>query len=138
MKAWRFYLPTLFAAALGVSATLISSGATAQAGSLGMLANLAKGEWTLKSRDGSLDRKICVRTGMELIQLRHREQNCSRFVVEDEAQEVVVQYTCPGNGYGRTKIRQETPSLLQVQTQGIVEGLPFQANAEARRTGTCR
>ncbi len=111
--------------------------AGAQSDGLAMLGNLAKGEWTIRYRDGSPERKICVRSGLELIQLRHSDRNCSRFVVEDEASRVTVQYTCPGNGYGRTNIRRESGSLVQIESQGIVSGLPFQFNAEARRTGSC-
>jgi hypothetical protein len=74
---------------------------------------------------------------VEFIQLKHKQTDCNRFVVEDSAARVTVQYTCPGNGYGRTSIRRETPSLIQLESQGIVDGMPFQMAAEARRTGTC-
>lgn len=111
--------------------------AYAQSGSLAMLAGLTKGEWTIKYRDGSPDRKMCVRTGQELIQLRHAGSNCSRFVVEDDASRVTVQYTCRGDGYGRTDIRRETERLVQIESQGIASGVPFQLAAEARRTGEC-
>lgn len=111
--------------------------AFAQGNGLDMLGTLAKGEWTVKHRDGSPDRKICVRAGNELIQLKHKEGGCSRFVVEDGAAKVTVQYTCPGNGYGRTSIRRETAGLVQLESQGIHAGLPFQLVAEARRTGSC-
>lgn len=109
----------------------------AQGNGLAMLASLTKGEWTIKHRDGSPDRKICVRSGQELIQLMHRESGCSQFVIEDGTTKVTVQYTCPGNGYGRTSIRRETPALVQLESQGIHDGLPFQVAAEARRTGRC-
>lgn len=109
----------------------------AQGNGLAMLSTLAKGEWTIKHRDGTPDRKMCVRSGQELIQLRHREAGCNKFVVEDGAAKVTVQYTCPGNGYGRTSIRRETASLVQLESQGIQGGLPFQFLAEARRTGSC-
>jgi hypothetical protein len=109
----------------------------AQGNGLAMLGTLTKGEWTIKHRDGSPDRKICLRTGQELIQLMHRQSGCSQFVVEDGAKRVTVQYTCPGNGYGRTSIRRETPTLVQLESQGIHDGLPFQITAEARRTGRC-
>ncbi len=111
--------------------------AFAQERGLEMLKRLTKGEWTVKYRDGSPDRKICVRTGQELVQLRHPESGCSRFVVEDAAAKVTVQYTCPGNGYGRTFVRRETAGLVQIESQGIASGLPFQFAAEARRTGSC-
>ncbi len=123
-----------------LGAFVLSAGAfplLAQSDGLAMLAGLSKGEWTITSRDGAAARRICVRTGRELIQIRHSQPNCNRFVVEDGSAEVSVQYTCPGNGYGRTSIRRETASLVQIESQGIADGLPFQVAAEARRTGTC-
>ena len=109
----------------------------AQGNGLAMLGSLTKGEWTIRQRGGAPDRKICVRSGAELIQLMHRESGCSQFVVEDGAARVTVQYTCPGNGYGRTSIRRETPALVQLESQGIESKMPFQLTAEARRTGSC-
>jgi len=50
---------------------------------------------------------------------------------------VTVQYTCRGLGYGRTAIRRESSRLVQVQSQGIAEGLPFEISGEARRIGDC-
>lgn len=109
----------------------------AQGNGLAMLGTLAKGEWTIKQRGSKVDRKICVKTGAELIQLAHRESGCSQFVVEDGAVRVTVQYTCPGNGYGRTSIRRETGALVQIESQGIRGGMPFELTAEGRRTGPC-
>lgn len=109
----------------------------AQGNGLAMLGTLTKGEWTIKQRGGGADRKICVRSGTELIQLRHRDTGCSQIVVEDSAGRVTVQYTCPGNGYGRTSIRRETATLVQLESQGIHDGMPFELLAEARRTGNC-
>lgn len=123
--------------ALGLAGIMLNASGRAQSNALAMLGGLTKGEWTIRYRDGAPSRKICVRGGDELIQLQHDDRNCSRFVVEDNASEVTVQYTCRGNGYGRTSIRRETASLVQVESQGIADGLPFQFMAEARRTGTC-
>lgn len=111
--------------------------AVAQPQGLAMLGGLAKGEWTVKHRDGSPDRKVCVRSGQELIQLRHPGGSCSQYVIEDAEAKVTVQYTCPRNDFGRTNIRRETNSLVQIESQGIAGGLPFQFTAEARRTGRC-
>lgn len=122
------------AAMIGVS---LSPPVAAQGQGLTMLSRLTKGEWTLKHRDGSPDRKICVRTGQELIQLRHTERGCGQYVIEDATAKVAVQYTCPNNGFGRTNIRRETGSLVQIESQGIADGLPFQFAAEARHTGPC-
>ena len=54
------------------------------------------------------------------------------------ANEVTGQYTCRGDGYGRTHIRRETATLAQIDGQGIAGGKPFQFAAEARRVGSCR
>ncbi|MEP0392303.1 MAG: hypothetical protein ABJ205_09945 [Erythrobacter sp.] len=137
MKSRVKFSPIGIVTALGMVVFGLALPAAAQSDGLSMLAGLAKGEWTIKHRDGSEDRKICVRTGRELIQLRHEEPECSRFIVEDAANKVAVQYTCPGNGYGRTNIRKETGALVQIESQGIASGLPFQFAAEARRTGDC-
>jgi hypothetical protein len=109
----------------------------AQGNGLAMLDTLSKGEWTIKQRGGAPDRKICIKSGAELIQLKHRDVGCNQFVVEDGAARVTVQYTCQGNGYGRTSVRRETPTLVQLESQGIHDGTPFQLVAEARRTGSC-
>ena len=104
---------------------------------LAMLDGLTKGAWNLRIRDDGSQRQVCLRTGREFIQLRHREPGCSRFVVRDGADEVVVQYTCRGNGYGRTSIRREGSSLVQIRSQGIQSGTPFSFSAEARHVGSC-
>ena len=72
-----------------------------------------------------------------LIQLRHPDASCDKVVVQDSPSEVTVQYTCRGRGYGRTHIRKETNRLVQIDSQGIANGLPFEFNAEARRVGDC-
>jgi hypothetical protein len=107
------------------------------AAELAMLASLDKGGWTLRIRDDGSQQRICVRTGQEFVQIRHKQPGCSRFVVQDGADEVIVQYTCRGNGYGRTSIRREGPGLVQIRSQGIVNGAPFSINGEARHTGAC-
>lgn len=112
--------------------------AAAQVGPLAMLDRLDRGEWQIRTRDGGEQRRICLRSGQELIQLRHRQGGCSRYVVEDNAGAVTVQYSCPGDGYGRTSIRRESATLAQVESQGIADGRPFQFTAEARRVGACR
>jgi len=125
------------AAAATAALTVAGAPLVAQAPELAMLDGLAKGAWNLRNRDDGSQRQVCLRTGREFIQLRHREPGCSRFVVRDGADEVVVQYTCRGNGYGRTSIRREGNSLVQIQSQGIEGGTPFSFSAEARRTGAC-
>ena len=109
----------------------------AQSPELAMLDSLARGAWNLRIRDDGSEQRICVRDGREFIQLRHRQPGCSRFVVQDDKDQVVVQYTCRGNGYGRTSIRREGNSLVQIQSQGIYDGSPFSFSGEARHGGSC-
>ncbi|MEP5936935.1 MAG: hypothetical protein ABJ239_01280 [Erythrobacter sp.] len=125
-------------AAVLFSSLSLAVPALSQTGALTMLDTLNPGEWTVRFRDGSASRKICVKNGRELIQLRHAQPNCNRFVVNDDASLVTVQYTCAGDGYGRTNIRRETSGLVQIEGQGIAKGQPFEFLAEARRTGNCK
>ena len=112
--------------------------ASSQRPGLAMLDQIESGRWEIRLRDGThRSYPICVENGRRLIQLRHEALNCERLVVEDQPNEVTVQYTCRGRGYGRTNIRRETSRLVQIQTQGIAEGLPFDFAAEARHTGSC-
>ena len=129
MTGWR--LPLVLAA------LLIGIPLAGHAAELGMLDSLTKGAWTLRIRDDGSTQRICLRDGRELIQIRHKQPGCSRFVVRDTADEVVVQYTCRGNGYGRTSIRREGNGLVQIQSQGIIDGAPFSISGEARHSGCC-
>jgi hypothetical protein len=125
------------AGAVAAALTLATAPLEAQAPELGMLNSLTRGAWNLRIRDDGTQQRICVRNGREFIQLRHRQQGCSRVVVQDGVDEVVVQYTCRGNGYGRTTIRREGNSLVQIRSQGIQGGTPFSFSAEARHSGGC-
>ncbi len=122
---------------LAAAALLAAIPVALQAAELGMLDSLSKGAWSLRIRDDGSEQRICLRDGREFIQLRHKQPGCSRFVVRDSADEVVVQYTCRGNGYGRTSIRREGNGLVQLQSQGIIDGAPFSISGEARHSGSC-
>lgn len=131
---------SLIRLALGFGAILSVPIAAAgqQDSELAMLAGLSRGEWTLEFRDGSASQRICVRSGKELIQLRHKRNDCNRFVIEDSAKRITVQYTCRGDGYGRTDVRKENGQLVQIESQGIAGGVPFVLAGEARYTGACK
>jgi len=109
----------------------------AQGKALEALSSLAPGSWEIRNRSDNTRHRICVRDGREFIQLRHRHPGCRRFVIEDTDNRVIVQYTCQGHGYGRTQIRKETAQIAQIESQGVVDGQPFQFSAEARRIGAC-
>lgn len=111
---------------------------SAQGSGLAMLDRLKPGLWEILPRGAtSATAQVCMDNGRKLIQIRHSRENCRRFIIEDTPGAVTVQYTCPINGYGHTKVRFENPSLVQVETQGIDKGLPFNFSAEARRIGSC-
>lgn len=133
----RKSLPRL---ALGLVAAGFAATAGAQGGgpSLAMLDKLEAGRWEIRLREpGQPSERVCLPNGRKLIQLRHQGSQCERFVIQDAANEVVVQYTCRGQGYGRTHIRRETSRLVQIDSQGIAQGLPFEFSAEARKVGEC-
>ena len=124
--------------AMGGGAVAAFPAVAQSASSLAVLDRLTTGQWEVRERGSGSKRQICVRSGYELIQLRHRGAQCSRHVVESGTNEVTIQYTCRGNGYGRTHVRRETGELVQIESQGIADGQPFEFSAEARRTGSCR
>lgn len=111
---------------------------TAQRPSLAMLDQLQPGQWEVRDRDLAGGRsRLCIESGRRLIQIRHMREVCRSFTVQDTADTVTVHYTCPGNGYGQTSVRYESAQLVQLETQGIAQGLPFNFRAEVRRIGSC-
>ena len=102
-----------------------------------LLASLRDGQWELRERGSSAGERICVKGGMDLIQLRHRGRACDRLTLEDGPSSVLIQYTCKGSGFGRTRVRRETAQLVQIETQGVAEGFPFDYAVEGRWIGEC-
>ncbi|MEJ5977220.1 hypothetical protein WG901_11275 [Novosphingobium sp. PS1R-30] len=115
----------------------LAAPSAAQRPALAMLGQLEAGRWELRIRDTGSVERLCLPDIRRLIQLRHPADSCERLVVDDGASEVTVQYTCRGRGYGRTHIRRETNRLVQIDSQGIADGLPFSFAAEARKVGDC-
>lgn len=126
-------------AATGVMAAgLVAMPSTAQAPGLAMLDRLEAGQWEFRSRDNPRDTaRICLKTGREMLQIRHQGLNCRRFVIADQPNAVTVHYTCAGQGHGRTSVKFETRQLVQLSSQGIDDGSPFAIDLEGRRTGAC-
>lgn len=99
---------------------------------------LQPGQWEIRSRDNpDANRSFCMSDAKVLLQLRHPNNVCSRFVISDTGREATVQYSCAASGNGRTSIRVETPRLVQIETQGVADQSPFAFSAEARRVGEC-
>ena len=101
-----------------------------------MLNSLERGQWNIRFRLGE-SKRICVRTGRELIQIMHPRMACNQTVVRDGSSSVEVHYSCSGAGYGQMTIRKETPSLVQISGNGAQGKRPFNVAAEARHTGRC-
>lgn len=121
---------------------MMAGGAAAPAAgerpALGMLDRFEAGAWHLRLRDGGQIERLCLRNGRDFIQLRHPRVPCERFIVADDPNRVIVEYTCRGRGSGRTDIRLESGRIAHIESQGIADGLPFHFAAEARRVGNCR
>ena len=133
LSRWLRALAVFVAVASGIAVPAIG-----QRQGLAMLGQLEGGHWELRDRDSRAPvEQLCLRDGRRLIQLRHPASQCEQTIVADTPGDVTVQYTCRGRGYGRTHIRRETGRLVQIESQGIVDGLPFDFAAEGRRIGDC-
>lgn len=125
-------------AALCFAGGLIAAhSAQARIGDFAMLRQLEPGLWMVRYRNGAGAPRVCVRSGLELLSIKPITGPCQRSTVEDQADRVVVQNSCQKHGYTRTSIRRESNSLVQIESQGFVEGVPFTLSAEARRVGAC-
>lgn len=115
-----------------------SVSAPAQAPELALLDGLQKGEWTLKPRSSAgSGKKVCLGDPGILLQIQHRGTDCSRYIIQDTANNVRVSYKCGNSDHGVTTIKRESSGLVQIQSQGIEGNAPFSFSVEGRRTGTC-
>jgi hypothetical protein len=121
-----------------LAAGAMTAGASAGGVAPSLLNGLNEGEWELRLRDNSGVQRLCLADRSRLIQLRHQDLPCDHIVIDNQPANLVVQYTCPGRGFGRTTIRRESAQLVQLESQGIANGLPFDFTAEGRRAGPCR
>lgn len=125
--------------AIGLSAAGLAAMAAVAVGAaqLSALAEVAPGEWQLKEIDGTGTRTICVADPAQLLQIRHGSANCTRTVIDSDADSVTVHYTCSGGGSGRTTLTIRSPQSLKVETQGMAGGAPFAFDYDAKRIGNC-
>tara|TARA_R100001129_G_scaffold125643_1_gene88026 strand:- start:568 stop:975 length:408 start_codon:yes stop_codon:yes gene_type:complete len=127
------------AAALGLTAgAIFAAPLAASTATTALFGQLRFGEWEFRERGEDRSRRVCLRTERDLVQLRHRGQNCTRILIEEKGSSATVQYSCNGAGYGRTQIRRESADLVQLRSDGIDRGSPFSVEAEGRRVGNCR
>lgn len=112
---------------------------TQEPGKLTALTRLEPGLWQIRdlASRGAIPQSICVADPDMLTQVEHRGAPCSRLVIANDSKSATVHYTCPAHGFGRTSVRVETSRLAKIDTQGILDNLPFAYRAEARRVGAC-
>lgn len=123
---------------ISVAFLTFTASAPAQAPELGLLDGLQKGQWTLKTRGSTgAGQQVCLGDPAILLQIRHAQESCSRYVIEDRPQSVRVSYKCGGSDHGVTSIRRESSQLIQIHSQGIKDNAPFSFSVEGRRTGSC-
>lgn len=127
---------------VGTAAFAVSPAGSAPAASrMTALRQLEKGQWELRERGArqpsARPHRVCVGDPSQLLQVKHGDGGCSRFVIADTADHAVVSYQCEGRGNGRTDLRVETPRLVQIDSQGVANGAPFAVSIEGRRTGDC-
>jgi hypothetical protein len=102
------------------------------------LASVSGGLWEIStSAAGHNATKVCVADPLSLAQYEHRSASCTRVVISDKPSETVIHYTCPGGGFGDTKMTVLTPRSLRVETQGISDNAPFNYVLQVRRVGDC-
>lgn len=125
-----------FAMAAMIGALAAAPLAAQSAGSL--FDRLTTGLWEIRERGSDRAHRVCLRSERDLVQVRHRGMACRRILIDDSGSSATVQYSCADAGYGRTNMRRETSSLVQLRSDGIERGAPFSLEAEARRVGDCR
>lgn len=126
---------------ISVTAAILSGfamAAPAQTPKLVLLDGLMQGEWTLKERGSSeAGQKVCLGNPELLLQIQHSYMPCTRYVIENSPKKLRVSYKCGAAGHGVTEIKQESSTLVQINTQGIRNNAPFSMAVEGRRTGRC-
>lgn len=125
--------------ALGAILAVTAPALTQAPGRPAALEKLQAGLWQLRDLDSPNVQLplLCLGDPNLLVQLKHRNAPCSRLVVGQDQLSATVHYTCTAGGFGQTLIRVETPRLVQIETQGIAENVPFASRFEARRVGAC-
>ncbi|MFL6752531.1 MAG: DUF3617 domain-containing protein [Sphingomicrobium sp.] len=102
------------------------------------LASAAPGLWEITGLPGAkVPARECVGDVAALAQLEHRGRSCTRSVLTGDAISTVIEYSCAGRGFGRTKMTMLTPRSIRIETQGISDQLPFNYVLQARRVGDC-
>jgi hypothetical protein len=123
------------AAAVAGSVASLALAATQQPGGLSQAMG---GLWEVSGVPGAkAPVRQCFGSVGLLAQFEHRANSCTRKVISESATSTIIDYSCGGAGFGRTKVDVLTPRSLRVETQGISDNLPFNYVLQARRVGDC-
>jgi hypothetical protein len=123
---------------LTVTVLALAGAGLAAAAGPAALSGASPGLWEIDGIPGArAPARECVADVAALSQFEHRRAICSRTVVTDAGNSTVIQYQCPGGGFGRSKLTMITPRSIRVETQGISDSLPFNYVLQARRVGDC-
>ena len=118
--------------------TGLATAAPAGGPTLAAVARIEPGQWQLKTAGSSATPStLCIADADMLIQYGHASLQCQRFIIANEASLATVHYTCPGTGHGQTSVKVTTARNFSLETQGIINGAPFEESYEARRIGAC-
>ncbi len=102
------------------------------------LAKVSGGLWEVSSSAAGINAaKMCFADPAALARFEHRSAKCSLAVISDTPSEAVVDYQCPGGGFGRTRLTVLTPRSMRIETQGISGNAPFAYTLQVRRVGDC-
>jgi hypothetical protein len=122
------------AALIAASAGSVALAATQPAG----ISQAMGGLWEVSGVPGArAPVRQCFGNIALLAQFEHRQNSCSRKVIAESATSTIIDYSCGGAGFGRSKVDVLTPRSLRVETQGISDSLPFNYVLQARRMGDC-
>ena len=95
------------------------------------------GEWEIGTSASGRGERVCLMDPAMLMQWEHRGKPCRQTILATTVDRAEVQYSCPGGGFGTSRVEVLTPRSIRIATQGISGGLPFGYMIHARRVGDC-
>jgi hypothetical protein len=119
------------------TAAAVLSLALVGASSPPVLSQISSGLWEISGSRGGPATHLCVPQPPLLAQVEHRSAKCSLTVLRNDAGSAVIEYNCPGAGFGHSKITMLTPRSVRIETQGIADYAPFGYVVRAKRVGNC-
>ncbi len=82
-------------------------------------------------------RSLCVADPVQLLHIEHGQAHCTHLTLSDLPRAGTISYSCAGSGNGRTTLKLVSSNDFRLETQGILEGAPFDKAYQAHRLGSC-